>query len=65
MKSKNFVYPLLFGAGAVAGFFIKGWPGGYLAGSCSMLLIFVTLGRRMAKKAQQRIDAAILLKSKM
>lgn len=65
MKLKNFVYPLLFGIITVAGFLIGNFSGGFVAGAGAMLLIFVTLGKYLAKKAQQRIDASIALRRKM
>lgn len=64
MQLKNFVYPLLFGAGTAAGIYYAGFTGGIITGSCGMLFIFVTLGKYLSGKAGDRMDASIKIQRK-
>lgn len=64
MKIRNFIYTVLFAGGIVAGIYIAGFAGGFIAGACSILLIFVTIGKHLARNAQRRIDAAVEMKRK-
>lgn len=56
MKKSDYIIITILMAGTIAGCYISDFPGGYLSGSCSTLLIFVTLGKILYKKAAKRQD---------
>lgn len=58
MTKSNYFTIILMIICIAAGIYISNFSGGFLAGSCSMILIFATVGKYLYKKAQRKSDAS-------
>jgi hypothetical protein len=62
-KLTPFLQPAFFLVITITGILIGKFTGGLIAGAGGMLLLFVTVGKVLAKKAEARMDAAMYMKS--
>lgn len=65
MKTKDYIVIFILVGIVIIGIFLKGFPGGFICGAGSVLLITVTLGKIVFMKSQKRIDAAMRIKKMM
>lgn len=65
MKTKDYIFISILAVLIIAGIFLKGFLGGYLAGACSVLIITVTIGKIVFHKSEKRIDAALRFRNMM
>jgi hypothetical protein len=65
MKPKDYIFISILAAMIIAGIFLKGFLGGYIVGTCSVLVITVTVGKILFIKSQKRIDAAMRFRKMM